>query len=197
MGISNLNFKSVGDPFSTAQQRKQNPWSSRGEGLQKGWSSKDLRHSYQPRLVHDEVPRNAMSQVDTFENLRDLTSFTLKQRSGSLSHTMNKVRSLRSLSPPLDFWTARRSGHRSPSVCSDSSSKNSSLRGLDVMDSSYQSHNVENPRKDIFTVPYSPKRGLFPAPIDWAPLDSRREEFSFHCEICGELIEVHRRRDWQ
>lgn len=97
-----------------------------------------------------------------------------------------------------NFWIAGRSSRRPSSVRSDSSSKNSSLRGLDEMDSSYQYPNfVKTHEEGTFPAASSPNRGLFPAPVQWDPVDRVRKRFVFHCEICGELVYVDRRRDWQ
>lgn len=97
-----------------------------------------------------------------------------------------------------DFWTARRSSHRPSSVHSYSSSRNSSLRGSETMDSTYQRPEFFKDHNEHQSPNVSgSKRGLFPAPIDWSPLDNIKKKFSFDCEICGELVILNRRRDWQ
>ena len=223
-GFSGLNTISIGDLGSSAQLRTQNPWSSWGEILKQGSRSKDPKHT-QPRWMHDEVPPNLSPQSDirTYlsshsDIITDLSSqsdflnevqkspLTLpstprKSAELCLLHEIQQLREIQRQPGSLshqNFWTAGRSSRRPSSVHSDSSSKNSSLRGLDKMDSSYQCPNfVTKHEQGKFSAASSPNRGLFPAPVEWDPFDRERKKFEFHCEICGELVYVDRRRDWQ
>lgn len=181
-GRSGLNTTSTGDLSSIALLSNQILWSSRGEfSKERSRSrsrsrSKEPQDTFQSKLMYNEVSPNLLPRFDLLDKARR-ASLPLSQR---------------------NFWTAGRSSHRASSVRSDSSSKNSSLRGLDVMDSSYQRQNVvENHKEDIFSAASSPNRGLFPAPIGWTSVDHGRKTCSFHCEICGALVQPGRRRDWQ
>ena len=69
------------------------------------------------------------------------------------------------------------------------------------MDPSYQSpaFSTEDQKHGSTEAGNSP-RGLFPAPVDWTNTQSRDQvskTFSFDCEICGEVVKVSRRLDWQ
>lgn len=114
------------------------------------------------------------------------------------NHNLSGEEEAPGLTSQQDFWTARRSSHRPSSVHSYSSSRNSSLRGSETMDSTYQrpefreDHNEHKSPNEG-----NSKRGLFPAPIDWSPNKDIRNKYMFTCEICGELVRVNRRRDWQ
>ena len=101
-------------------------------------------------------------------------------------------------SPTLekDFWTGRRQSHRSSSVQSYGSSRNSSLHGSRENDRSYQSPVFS----DQFSEEGKSPRRLVPAPIDWKTMQSNNragKEFSFDCEICGETVKASRRLMWQ
>lgn len=175
-GINELDTTLIGDLGSPAQLSAQNPWSSSVQVLKWLSRSKDAQFTFQPKWIHDEVPPRLSPQSDVLHEY---------QWSPASSSREN-------------YWTAGLSSRRPSSLRSDSSSKNSSLRGLDVMDSSYQCQKlVESPKESRFSPSNKPNHSLFPAPVEWNSVKYGRETFKFSCDICGELVCVERRRDWQ
>ena len=167
-------FTTIAEDSGTPEQlRTQNPW-VKMDAMRP--SNSISRSEILPVRTKLMLPPNLPPQVDILDKV-PRAPLTLSQQ---------------------NFWTAGRPSHRASSVHSDSSSKNSSLRGMDVMDSSYQRQNVaENHRERSFSAASSPNRGLFPAPIMWTSVDHGRKTSMFNCEICGALVRADRRRDWQ
>lgn len=90
-------------------------------------------------------------------------------------------------SEPKGFWNGGPPSRRPSSIASmhsRSSSMNSPLRGSPRLDPCEQDDNVPQ-------FPPSSPRGLPPPPVD---LKMQR---TFDCDICGELVQVERRRQWQ
>lgn len=169
-----------------------NPWSS--------WAGMMKNGRICGTLPRTEAFNDASTRSPYRGNFRMLGEQYLSQLS-VLSTRKGTMEELQEIKPEKDFWTARRPSRRSSSVRSYSSSRNSSLHGSPMMDSSYQSPvfptvSLEREHADA----PDQSRGLFPAPIDWGlpqSLDYKRKKFSFDCEICGELVRVNRRREWQ
>ncbi|KAL8747168.1 MAG: hypothetical protein Q9190_000932 [Brigantiaea leucoxantha] len=95
-------------------------------------------------------------------------------------------------SPPSDFWTGRTSSSRAASTHSRSSSRNSSLHGYENVDPKDQSlaswdTGCRKPSASLITTPAN----LPPPPVDLLP------NLCFHCDVCGEDVEITRRRAWQ
>jgi hypothetical protein len=98
---------------------------------------------------------------------------------------------------PVDTWPQslyepRR--RRSSSVCSNTSSRNSSLRGDQDFDATYQKPDFSRGRSgsaasyDIDVV--SPS--LLPPPTH----KSEQQQQQTHCDVCGRMVKLQRRRDW-
>ena len=91
--------------------------------------------------------------------------------------------------PPVDFWTRGSQSSRPASVHSRSSSMNSSLHGRPAFDPQEQD--------PIFAGKFSDSKidrtgpVLPPAPVELGRVTT------FDCDICGQKIEVKRRREWQ
>ena len=99
-----------------------------------------------------------------------------------------------------DFWAARRPSHRPSSAGSCSSSSwNDSLHGSPKLDTTYQSPTFSDDFSENLSGANNRTRGLPTAPINWSPRNSNKcqGKVSFDCEICGDTINVKRKRDWQ
>ena len=117
---------------------------------------------------------------------------------GETRKRANSYASLSKIQPQYEYWTGRGQSHRTKSVGTRSSSRNSSLHGSPKFCYQKQYQNV-----DYFdssrTYHYS-SPGLPPPPVKLRKgLSSKRKarKLSFDCDICGENVKVDRRRDWQ
>lgn len=179
-GTSAFNSVLTGDLALPKQLENPNPWPSWVEIMEplRSEDPRNLLPISQPKSMLDEVPPNSTQEFGSkmFGEVKEAQVSTSRQ----------------------EFWTTRRSSDRPSSVFSNSSSRNSSLHGSAVMDSSYQRPIFfKNQDEHETQAASSPNRGLFPAPTERFSLDHERKEFCFHCEICGKIVEVNRRRDWQ
>ena len=95
------------------------------------------------------------------------------------------------LSPVSDFWTGDSPRPRSASADSRSSSRNSSLHGRPVFDPQEQNptFTVHDTAPTACNTPSLP--GLPPPPVELGQVKT------LNCDICGQNIQVTRRRQWQ
>ena len=117
---------------------------------------------------------------------------------GEIRKRPNSYASLSKSLPQYEYWTGRGQSHRTKSVGTRSSSRNSSLHGSPKFCYQKQYQNV-----DYFasspTYHYS-SPGLPPPPVKLRKGHSSKrkaKKLSFDCDICGENVKVDRRRDWQ
>ena len=94
--------------------------------------------------------------------------------------------------PGENFWTGQEPRRRAESVHSVSSSRNSSLHGYEVYNPEDQSLAVPPQRSASSSASLSSMSPALPPP----PVDIKKRQ-TFICDICGELIGVKRRREWQ
>ena len=95
--------------------------------------------------------------------------------------------------PPVDFWTRGSQISRPASVHSRSSSMNSSLHGRPAFDPQEQDPTfASEPASTTGRTGHSPAWwALPPAPVELCRVTT------FDCDICGQKIEITRRREWQ
>ena len=90
--------------------------------------------------------------------------------------------------PPVDFWTRGSQNSRSASVHSRSSSMNSSLHGRPAFDPQEQDPTFAS---YCFATRTRKTGPLPPAPVELGKVTA------FSCDICGDMIKVKRRLEWQ
>ena len=96
-----------------------------------------------------------------------------------------------------DYWTDRSPNHRTKSVGTRSSSRNSSLHGSPKF--CYQKE-YQNDYFASKSTHHHSSPGLPPPPVKFRKgYSSKRKarKLSFDCDICGENVKVDRRREWQ
>ncbi|MCJ1456069.1 hypothetical protein MMC28_006426 [Mycoblastus sanguinarius] len=106
-----------------------------------------------------------------------------------------KVRDFQPLTnnaPSSDFWTSKSTSRRPSSTRSCSSSMNSSLRGETAFDPQEQEPTFLIDHSKSSSVDFDGSSpGLPPPPAEIG------NKLSFNCDICGDVICVGRRYDWQ
>ena len=117
---------------------------------------------------------------------------------GEIRKRANSYASLSKSQPQYEYWTGHGQSHRTKSVGTRSSSRNSSLHGSPKFCDQKQYQNV-----DYFASSptyYYSSSGLPPPPVKLrkGPSSKRKaKKLSFDCDICGENVKVDRRREWQ
>ena len=117
---------------------------------------------------------------------------------GETNKRANSYASFSKSQPQYEYWSGRGQSHRTNSVGTHSSSRNSSLHGSPEFCYQKQYQNV-----DYFaSAPtyYHSSPGLPPPPVKlYKGHSSKRKakKLSFDCDICGENVKVDRRREWQ
>ena len=110
----------------------------------------------------------------------------------------NSYTSLSKSRPQYDYWNGGSLHHRTMSVGSRSSSRNSSLHGSPKFYDQKQYQNFEYTSSQ--TKHYYSSPSLPPPPVKLDKIKSlkqRAKNLSFNCDICGEIVSVDRRRQWQ
>ena len=116
---------------------------------------------------------------------------------GKNGNRANSYASLSKSQPKHEYWTGRGQSHRTKSVSTHSSSRNSSLHG-----SSEFCYQIEY-QNDFFAsnqISYHSSPGLPLPPVKLRKghgSKRKAKKLSFDCDICGENIQVDRRREWQ
>ena len=109
----------------------------------------------------------------------------------------NSYASLSKSQPQRDYWTGRSPNHRTKSVGTRSSSRNSSLHGSSKFCYQKEYQNDYFASKPTY---YHSSPGLPPPPIklrDGQSSKRKAKKLSFDCDICGENVKVDRRQQWQ
>ena len=117
---------------------------------------------------------------------------------GEIRKRANSCASLSNSQPQYGYWTGRGQKHRTKSVGTRSSSRNSSLHGSPKFCYQKQYQNVDYFASSPAYHHSSP--GLPPPPVKLRKGHSSKRKarkLSFDCDICGENVKVDRRRDWQ
>lgn len=134
-----------------------------------------------------DEPRNSLKRRSSFDNDKILSQKTRKETQAE--RTDNEP----------SFWASGMSSHRPASVHSRSSSMNSSLRGplpqLDPLEQNPTFHPPTSFRRRLSSASMSAQSqaspGLPPPPVELGKV------FTFPCDICGQVVKVKRRREWQ
>lgn len=138
----------------------------------------------------DMPTRTASAAVDAPNRIPDTLKAAEDPSSRKHAHIPSRQRR-GTASSQVDFWSGSSRGSRAGSVNSCSSSMNSSLHGKPIYDA--QEQNLKSPVSAIPLEKYGdPPRLALPHPP--VKLGSRS---SFLCDICGESVNVTRRRDWK
>ena len=110
----------------------------------------------------------------------------------------NSYASLFKSQPQFDYWSGGSPHYRTKPVGSRSSSRNSSLHGSPKFCYQRQYQNIDyfaSKPKYHYSSPSLPPP---PVKLRKGQLSKRKaKKLSFDCDICGEKIEVDRRRQWQ
>lgn len=136
-----------------------------------------------------EYQTNMMTAQAQNQKILDDAKVELRQRADSFASLSKSQRK--------DYWIGQSPNHRTGSVGTRSSSRNSSLHGSPKF--CYQ----KEYQNDYFAsqpTHYHSSPGLPPPPVKLRKGQSSKrkaEKLSFDCDICGENVKVDRRREWQ
>ena len=117
---------------------------------------------------------------------------------GETRKRANSYASLSKTQPRYEYWTGQGQIHRTKSVGTRSSSRNSSLHGSPKFCYQKQYQNVDYFASSPTYHHSSP--GLPPPPVKIRKGHSTKckvKKLSFDCDICGENVKIDRRREWQ
>ena len=145
--------------------------------------------------VYDSCP---VAQAKMEKAIREPKTTTRNYSARTGKKRANSYASLSKSQPQYDYWSGGSPRYRTKSAGSRSSSKNSSLHGSPKFCYQKQYQNVDyfaSKPKYHYSSPSLPPP---PVKLSKGSRSKRKaKKLSFDCDICGENVQVNRRRDWQ